>query len=332
MSYLIADLHRDGPPPLPAAAQWPHRRAELEALWSHVAGRLVDPAPVSYEVLDTTRHERHTCRHIRYATGDGDQVPALLLTPVETQRPGPAVIALHPTSPTGKADIATAAGRENRRYGLELVERGYVVLAPDTITAGERIPPGEKPFHSASYEQAHPELSPVGKMISDHRQGVDVLASLPDVDPHRIGAIGHSLGGYNAFFLAGADERIAATVSSCGFVSFADDSPERWGKRDWFSHLPALTPMIEKGHVPFEIHEIVALLAPRPFFNWMASADHIFPHWQSAVAAMEHLDALYRDLGSGDNFITILGNGDHDFPPVIRAAAYAFLDAHLGPA
>jgi dienelactone hydrolase len=332
MTYRLSDLHRDGPPPLPEAAGWPARRAEIEAVWRSVTGPLVDPAPVSYEVLETVEHATHTSRRIRYATGDGDGVPALLLTPHAAGVASPAVLALHPTSPNGKDDIATRDGRENRRYGLELAERGYVVLAPDTITAGDRIEPGEKPFHTARRDAAHPELSAVGKMVSDHRQGVELLCSLPEVDPARIGVIGHSLGGYNAFFLAGADLRIAATVSSCGFATFAGDSQtHRWGRRDWFSHLPALSPMIEADHVPFEMHEIAALVAPRPFFNWMAAGDHIFPHWRPAVAAMEQVAQLYQGLGHEGDFMSLLGTGDHDFPAPVRAAAYAFFDQHLAP-
>jgi predicted dienelactone hydrolase len=47
-----------------------------------------------------------------------------------------------------------------------------------------------------------------------------VLQSLPEVDPRRIGSIGHSLGGHNTLFVAAFDRRIKAMVTSCGFNSF----------------------------------------------------------------------------------------------------------------
>ena len=60
------------------------------------------------------------------------------------------------------------------------------------------------------------------KGIWNHIRAVDLLESLPEVDPDRIGVIGHSLGGHNALFVAAFDQRIRAVVSSCGFNAFED--------------------------------------------------------------------------------------------------------------
>ncbi len=48
------------------------------------------------------------------------------------------------------------------------------------------------------------------KGIWKHMRAVDLVASLAEVDPERIGAIGHSLGGHNAIFAA-----VAATAITC---------------------------------------------------------------------------------------------------------------------
>uniref|UniRef100_UPI0035CE9E5B alpha/beta hydrolase n=1 Tax=Bartonella sp. CL29QHWL TaxID=3243522 RepID=UPI0035CE9E5B len=170
----------------------------------------------------------------------------------------------------------------------------------------------------------------VGKMLSDHLHAVDLLTALPFVDAERIGAVGHSLGGYNAYFLAGMDRRVKAIAVSCGFTTFAGDpDPNRWGQRDWFSHIPRLSGNIASGRVPFEFHEIAALAAPAPFFNWNGMRDHIFPNWERTAEACGELDALYRFLGAEERFSFLLGNTGHDFPDLIREGAYAFLDRHL---
>ena len=49
---------------------------------------------------------------------------------------------------------------------------------------------------------------------------MDLLQSRPEVDPEKIGVIGHSLGGHNAMFTAVFDERLKVIVSNCGFTSF----------------------------------------------------------------------------------------------------------------
>ncbi len=58
------------------------------------------------------------------------------------------------------------------------------------------------------------------KGIFNHMRAVDLLGSRPEVDPQRIGAIGHSLGGHNAMFVGVFDERIKVIVSSCGWTPF----------------------------------------------------------------------------------------------------------------
>ena len=56
------------------------------------------------------------------------------------------------------------------------------------------------------------------KGIVNHIRAVDLLQQRDEVDPRRIGVIGHSLGGHNAMFVAAFDERLAVIVSSCGWA------------------------------------------------------------------------------------------------------------------
>lgn len=329
--YELAVLHRDGPFPLPATA-WLRSRDEVMGRWLDVLGALPAAVEPTYQVTDEATETTHRRMRIEYPTGDGDRVPAFLLVP-PGDGPFPAVVALHPTAEAGKADVATRDGRDGRRYGVELVERGYVVLAPDTITAGERIDAGEKPYRTASFVASRPEVSPIGKILADHRQAVSVLGSLPYVDASRIGAIGHSLGGYNAWFLASVDERVRAVVSSCGYATFAGDPDlHHWGERDWFSHFPLLSRDLSRGTVPFEFHEIVALVAPRPLFTWLTTADRFFPNWVESMRGLDRVHRVYDELGHGEAMVTWLGHGPHDFPDAVREAAYAFLDKELIPA
>ena len=46
-------------------------------------------------------------------------------------------------------------------------------------------------------------------------RSLPVQASLPEVDAQRIGAMGHSLGGHGAIFLAAYDERVKAAAGNC---------------------------------------------------------------------------------------------------------------------
>lgn len=94
------------------------------------------------------------------------------------------------------------------------------------------------------------------KMLYDAIRGVDVLASLSYVDAKRIGAVGHSLGAKEALYLAAFDERIKAAVASeggTGFKSTNWDAP-------WYLGKGINDPGFKLNH-----HELLALIAPRPF-------------------------------------------------------------------
>jgi hypothetical protein len=337
MTYSLQRLADEGAPRISAGyadrKEWLPKRTSIMEAWLACMGGLPEREQVEYSVLSESRQNGYTRLHLSYSAAFGDKVTAYLLIPDERLgggKTGPAVLALHPTSADGKIDIADDSGRENRRYGLELVQRGFVVLAPDTITAGERIYPGHEAFRTAPFYEQHPEWSAVGKMISDHMYGVDLLLGLSFVNPGQIGAIGHSLGGYNAIFLAGLDRRIRAVVSSCGFSVFAGDpDPNRWGQRDWFSHLPALTADIDQHQVPFDFNEIAALMAPTPWFCWNGQQDAIFPNWRNIAEAMQDMDSFYKEIGAEGSLSFLMGNTGHDFPADIRRAAYEFLEKNL---
>ncbi|MGO4495503.1 dienelactone hydrolase family protein [Paenibacillus sp. 2RAB27] len=342
MSYKLSERNQGNIPHLldriETVGQWEFKRESIKAAWLKVLGTPPDSfaaaSAIGYEIMREEAMPDHRRLDIRYATFDGDQVEATLLLPnpyVFGEGKHPAVLALHPTASEGRLDIATPSGRKNRLYGLELVSRGYVVLAPDAITSGSRIYPGSEAFQSAPFYERNPRWTVVSKMLFDHMRAVDILCSVQEADSERIGAIGHSLGGYNSWFLAGLDERIRAVASSCGFSMFTDDpDPNRWGQRDWFSHFPSISDDLREDRIPFEWHEIAALAAPTPLWMWSGISDHIFPNWSAIACGMRDLDSLYKLLGRENSFTFWMGNAGHDFPEEARQLAYRFLDLHLG--
>jgi dienelactone hydrolase len=302
---------------------WAQRRAEIATRWEAVLGPDTGEVPLEPERGLVARNDAYTTFRLSYAAAHGDRVPALLLVPPGTGLP--AVLALHQTVAQGKYEPVGIEGDPELAYADELARRGYVVLAPDEFVAGER--PAGRAYHSADFDARFPEWSGAGKMLHDHRQAISMLASLPEVDARRLGAIGHSLGGINSGWLLGADERLRAAVVSCGFCTFAGDPrPLRWAAEDWFQYFHWLRDDLAHRCAPFEHHEVFALAAPRPMFWWATKADYIFPHWVGAAAAAEHVRAVYRLLGAEDRLEFRLGDGGHGFPRYVRLAAYAFLD------
>lgn len=334
--YPLSRLNKEVPPLLAGVhtpQEWAARRSEIMATWQAAIGEQPKrPAP-SLRIISEKQMDDHLQQKVIYQTVYGDQVPALLLIPLgaKASQTRPAILALHPTNKLGKTSVATVEGVPNRMYGLELVRRGYIVLAPDALTSGERIAEGARMFDSSAFYQQHPGWSTVGKNLADHQQALDVLSQHPLVDRERIGVMGHSFGGYNAYFLSAMDERVKAVVSSCGVSPFSNTNDiQHWGRRPMpYTHFPLFTAQLKKGFVPFEFNEIMALTAPRPQFYYSGQADTIFQNWKAIGDCYSSVCGVYELLGHKEAFASFIGVGKHDFPPEVRKQAYEFLDYAL---
>jgi len=158
------------------------------------------------------------------------------------------------------------------------------------------------------------------KMLSDAMRGIDYLLSRAEVDPARLGCIGHSLGGQQTLFTAAIDERISAAVSSCGFASYASLFRDRIN-HNYAAYVPGL---LRHG----EVGDVLALAAPRPFLVLAGNADRIFP-FDGIVASVERARERYRTLGVEDRLGFVPVNAGHAFSDDMRQRAYAWFDQWL---
>lgn len=297
------------------------------------------------EILSDVQRNGYNELKVQFPSGTGDTIKGYLLVPddVSPALPRPAILALHSTGP-GASQTVGLTPKENRCYGMELAQRGYVVLAIDVVSAGERIYDGYGSYYTDEFYKEFPEWSAMGKNIFDHQRGLDYLCSLDFVDSDRLGCIGHSLGGYNSFFLQAFDPRIKAAVSSCGFAPMGQtNSPYQIARDFWYVHFnPVCRDFIRTGIIPCDMHEIMALCAPRPFFNYSAKQDAVYnlyspqegngfiQWWQTVDEALNQVSRVYQIMGAENNFVRVAKDGGHDFPPDVREAAYKWLDENLG--
>jgi dienelactone hydrolase len=289
-----------------------------------VMGPLPDAShkvPLDVQVSEETKTDHYLRKKLTFAVEKGDRVPAYLLVPLERRGKLPAVLCLHETNGNvGKAGPAGLGGKPNLHYAAELAERGYVTLAPDYPSFGEYpYDFGKGGWQSGSL-----------KAVWNNMRAIDLLQSLPEVDPERLGCIGHSLGGHNTMFTAAFDPRIKALVSSCGFTSF----PKYYGGKlkGWTSdrYMPLIASRYDSdpAKVPFDFPEIVASFAPRAFFTNSPLHDDNFEvsGVRDCLAAAQ---PVYEALGAKDRLAAIYPDCKHDFPPEARKAAYEWLDRWL---
>lgn len=309
--------------PIRTPADWDVRKAHIRAHVQEVMGPL--PGAERRVRLDVKQLERieepaYVRIKLSFASEPADRVPAWLLFPKNGPGPRPAVLCLHQTVPLGKDEPIGLGGKPNLRYAKELAERGYVTLAPDYPNFGEH----KVDAYALGYASASM------KAIWDNLRAVDLLCSRPEVDPGRLGVIGHSLGGHNAIFTAVFDERLKAVVSSCGFTSFPryyGGNLKGWSHKGYMPRIASEYGMDPK-RMPFDFPELLAALAPRAFFTNSPTRDANFDvnGVKTCVAAAKN---IYELLGASDRIEAVHPDAEHDFPPAERARAYAFLDRVL---
>lgn len=309
--------------PVKAIPDWNVRRAHVLANMQQVMGPFPDhPKPDFYvEVVEVVEFPTYTQTEITFAVEPGDRLPAYLLIPKNLTGKTAGVLALHQTYAGGKEEPAGVSGTLNRHYGQELAERGYVVIAPDY--------PGYGDYNIDVYAMGY--ASATMKGIWNHMRCVDLLQSLPEVDPARIGAIGHSLGGHNTLFVGAFDPRIKVMVTSCGFTYF----PKYYGGNlTGWSHkgyMPRIASEYgtDPAKMPFDFTEILGVIAPRAVFINAPLHDDNFEYTgiEDCVAAAMPVFELFS---SGHKLQAEYPDAEHDFPPAQRSAAYALIAEVLG--
>lgn len=302
---------------------WNKRREHILDSIELVMGKLPGNSgkvPADIKVIEEKTIDGIRRIKISFAVEKNDRVPAWLFIPSGLKAPVPGILCLHQTISIGKEEPAGMGGSPNLHYALELAKRGYVTLSPDYPNFGEY------PFDP--YSNGYVSASMKG--IWNHMAAVDLLQTLPEVDPKRIGCIGHSLGGHNSLFLAVFDTRIKAVVTSCGFTSFFkyyNGDLTGWSHK---GYMPRIASIYEKNpaKMPFDFTEILGAIAPRAIFINAPVRDSNFDlsGVQDCVNAAMPVYGLFK---AENNLVMINPDAPHDFPPEARNAAYLFLDREL---
>jgi pimeloyl-ACP methyl ester carboxylesterase len=297
---------------------WQQRRAVLRQRYLDLIGDRHKPPKPALEVrvedvkLVDGRYRRFL---ISYNVESDERAHAYLGIPLGLKGRSPAVVALHGTHAQGTKQTAGLVDDPDKAYLDHLCRRGYIVIAPEHFVSGWRVPPA------------------VGKFTYEHSIAIDVLQARDEVDPDRIGTMGHSLGGHGAFFLSAYDERIKAAACNCG-ASFLRHNPdvENWARDHWYVYLMQIRPGLLKGELPpIDFHEIISLIAPRAYLDVSALNDGNKLTQRQRVLMLMKIADMYDLLGKPEQFAFFVNGRGHAVPHESRELIYAFLDRHLKP-
>ena len=313
-----------------AKEEWPARRAEIVEQWTALLGQwpevITDP---KVEVLQSESREDFVQETVRFLWTPDEFTTGYLLTPKsakERQVPGVVVVYYEP-------ETAIGWGKENRDFAYQLARRGFATLSIGTSEATEAR---TYALYWPSMEEV--KVQPLSMLGYAAANAFHVLASRSEVDDSRIGIVGHSFGGKWAMFASCLYEPFAcAAWSDPGIVFDTRPSvnywepwylgwhPQPWRKRGVVTEEnPArgLYPDLLAGGR--DLHELHALMAPRPFFVSGGSEDP--PHrW----IALNHTRKVNQLLGYSDR-VAMHNRPEHGPNPESNELIYQFFEKWLG--
>ena len=319
---LAGVLLRENADPVKTRREWIRHRQTLRSAWMRFLGPMPErPISADFEVLRDEKLTGVRRQLIRYEAEAGQPVEAYLWFPrtaARTTRPRPGIVALHQTTGDTIEQIAGVKGPLMQQIGLQLARRGFVVICPRNYlwqNVTKYLEAVDK------FRRRHPGTLGMHKMLYASQRAVDILAGLPAVDANRIGATGHSLGGKEALYLAAFDERIAATVASEGGMGFRFTN---WNA-PWY-----LGQGIDDERFPLNHHQLLALVAPRPFLilageNSSPSASDGDRTWPLVEAALP----AWRLYGNRPRLGLYNHRRGHAIPPRAFARMHQWLSTYL---
>ena len=323
--------------PVTTLTEWKVKQKQILIGMQQAMGKLPEFSnlpSMNIQIIDELKEENYIRQTINFTVAENEKVPAYLYIPNKKRKKEkfPAMLALHETDPIGKKSVDGEGHNINLAYAKEMAQRGYVVIAPDYPSFGDLK---DYNFETDRYQ------SGTMKSIFDNMRCVDLLQARADVDPYRIGVIGHSLGGHNAIFTGAFDERLKVVVSSCGWTLFSyydigEAAAKQYGGAlgPWAQdrYMPLLRDKyhLDLKQIPFDFDEVIAAIAPRAFFSNSPLNDSNF-----SVAGVKkgigEISEVYRFLKAKDKLEVRHPESQHDFPTKVRFEAYSFVDKILKP-
>jgi dienelactone hydrolase len=286
--------------------RWKARKAEIRQRILASAGLWPEFArpPLKPVIFGKGEGDGYTLERVHFETWPGFHLTGSLYRPVGQAGPFPGILSPHGHWKVGRFTQEKDGNLPAR--GITFARLGFVCFMYDMVGYGD------------SKQLPHQFQDPawgvglLGLQTYNSLRAVDFMASLPDVDPKRLGCTGASGGGTQTFLLTAIDDRIAcsAPVNMVAAEFQGGCSCE---------NAPGLR--IDLNNV-----EIAAAAAPRPLLLVAATGD-----WTKNVPTLEApaLRGVYQALGVEDRFRAVQFDAPHNYNKDSREAVYAWMDRWL---
>lgn len=309
---------------------WLRRRKEILSRWHELMG----PWPAllkdqEFQVVDSLHREDFTQYRVSFFWTPREKTEGYLLVPDgDRNEKRPAVITVY-----YEPETSIGNGEPDRDFAYQLAKRGFITLSIGTTAAT-----AAKTYALYYPDIDHAAVQPLSMLAYAAANAWHVLANSPQVDSTRIGIIGHSFGGKWAMFASCLYDKFACAVWSDPGIAF-DNTRENinywepwylgyhsrpWRKRGLITNEnPAygLYPrLVREG---YDLHELHALMAPRPF---LVSGGEEDPPTRWVV--LNHAVAVNKVLGA-KNRVAMTNRSTHSPNKMSNRQAFLFFEYFL---
>jgi dienelactone hydrolase len=271
-----------------------YQERRRQALWNLLGELPWQHKPGSAEVIRREEHDGYTLERLVLDLNGIEPVPAILLIPKKRQQRAPGLLFIHWHG--GMYDL----GKEQLLRGVNVqpayapvcAELGLVTLAIDSWCFGERKRDsnGRRGEEDAFKLMLWRGQTLWGMMMFDEYRALDYLASHLEVDAHRLGAFGMSMGSSKAWWLAALDPRVRLTADICCLTDY-ESLIETHGLSGHgvYYFVPSLLK-------EFDTSQINELIVPRPHLSLNGRKDALTPP-AGVEKIRDKLTSLYRQYG-----------------------------------
>jgi dienelactone hydrolase len=313
---------------LESRADWERYRDEARKKIADVVGPFPEKTPLNARVTGVVKKDSFRIEKVIYESQPGFHVTAALFVPEPLQGKAPAIVYC-----SGHSD----AGFRSPPYMtmiLNLVKKGFVVLAFDPLGQGERLQyfnpkTGLSDFGNGSSTREHSRAgsqcfltgdSLARYMIWDGIRSIDYLLTRPEIDPARIGITGRSGGGTQSAYIAAVDDRILAAAPE-NYITTFEPLLQMRGPQDAEQNFFG---GIARG---FDQPDLLIARAPKPTLV-VATTRDIF-NIEGTQTALAEAQRAHRALGGTDSITMTVDDAEHTSTKKNREATYAFFRKHF---
>lgn len=298
--------------------EWRMWRNDLKKVFVECLGGFPEEkVDLNPQLVEQKELDDYVRQRIVFNTLEDLEMLAYVLIPKNIKGKLPAVVACHGHG-YGSKDIVglNFDGSEKtgdigyqKNFAVELVKRGFLVIAPELLGFGDRTLEedaakaykGESSCYKISTNLLMMGKTMAGIRVYEVMRTIDYLLTRSEVDPDRIGCMGISGGGLVCAFTSALDERIKAAVVSGYVNTFKDSVMSIYHCIDNF--IPGI---IQYAEMP----DIIGLIAPRPLLVESGTQDPIFPI-EATRKAFAKLEKIYEVLGAREKLDKDFFEGQH---------------------